>query len=217
MSQTAQSDQVQGNWGRWGKDDERGALNLIQQESVAAAAHDVQHGRVFNLGLPVQHEGVPVFEYRGAPHRLTLTSQTDVDMFKPYGGPDGLGANEDVLVIAAHNGTHMDALCHVFSDNLLYNGFPTSVVNSSKGASRLGIDKTAGFAARMVLLDVAGHLGANWLRARARRSARTISRHAGPHRTWRSEQETSSWSAPAGSTSSPRSPLVRLPPSSNPA
>jgi len=163
MSDTTQSEQATGNWGRWGEDDERGALNLIRPESVATAAHDVQLGRVFNLGLPVQHEGVPVFEYRGAPHRLTLTSQTDVDMFKPYGGPDGLGANEDVLVIAAHNGTHMDALCHVFSDNLLYNGFPTSVVNSSKGASRLGIDKTAGFAARMVLLDVAGYQGTRWL------------------------------------------------------
>ena len=36
------------------------------------------------------------------------------------GAPADLGANEDVLVIAAHNGTHMDALCHVYADGKIY-------------------------------------------------------------------------------------------------
>jgi hypothetical protein len=33
------------NWGRWGKDDERGALNFITDKQRAAAAKLVQTGR----------------------------------------------------------------------------------------------------------------------------------------------------------------------------
>ena len=110
-SMTATATSRIGNWGRWGDDDERGALNLLTPEVVLRAAQACRTGKVYNLGLPVQRAGVPVFDYRGAPQRLTLTSQTDEANFAVYGAPSGLGANEDVLVIAAHNGTHMDALC----------------------------------------------------------------------------------------------------------
>ena len=33
------------NWGRWGADDERGTVNLITPERVAAAAQLVKRGR----------------------------------------------------------------------------------------------------------------------------------------------------------------------------
>jgi kynurenine formamidase len=104
-----------------------------------------------------------VFDYRGAPQRLTLTSQTDEQNLAAYGAASGLGANEDVLVIAAHNGTHMDALCHVYSDDHFYNGYPKDTFGSQNGASNCGIEKTGGFAARAVLADVAGHLGVDSL------------------------------------------------------
>jgi kynurenine formamidase len=151
------------NWGRWGSADERGTLNFIGHDQVRAAAGTVTRGQTYNLGLPIQRDGVPVYEHRGVPRRFTLTSQTDTEIFTPYGGPPGLGANEDVLVVAAHNGTHMDALCHVFNENRFYNDIPTAVVNSDRGAQRLGIEKTGGFAGRMVLLDVAAHRGVDWL------------------------------------------------------
>ena len=75
-----------GNWGRWGEEDERGALNLISGEAVLGAAHATTTGKVYPLGLPIQREGVPIFEYRGAPQRLTLTSHADPDMYAMYGG-----------------------------------------------------------------------------------------------------------------------------------
>jgi kynurenine formamidase len=116
-------------------------------------------GKVYNLGLPVARTGTPVFEYRGAPQRLTLTSQTDHEMVAAYGAPEGLGANEDVLIVPAHNGTHIDALCHVYADDKLYNGFSEHEFASHSGAPRCGIEKTGGFAGRAVLLDLAGHQG----------------------------------------------------------
>jgi kynurenine formamidase len=160
---TTTADTQTGNWGRWGDDDERGALNLITPEVVLAATDVCTTGKVYNLGLPVARYGTPVFPYRGAPQRLTLTSQTDAEMNVQYGALPGVGANEDVLVIPAHNGTHMDALCHVYADEQFYNGRSAQGFTSHNGAPWCGIEKTGGFAGRAVLLDVAGHHGVDWL------------------------------------------------------
>src|SRR5919202_1427633 len=121
---------------RWGADDERGALNLLDPETVLAATRVCRTGVVYNLGLPVQRSGVPVFDYRGAPQRLTLTDHTDAGMYAAYGAESGVGANEDVLVIASHNGTHMDALCHVFHDDRVFNGYDAKEFTANGGAPR---------------------------------------------------------------------------------
>ena len=86
---------------RWGAEDERGALNLLDPATVLAASKVCKTGVVYNLGLPVQRSGVPVFDYRGAPQRLTLTGAGEEGAFAEYGGPPDLGANEDTLVIPA--------------------------------------------------------------------------------------------------------------------
>lgn len=151
------------NWGRWGEDDERGTLNLITPEAVRAAASVVKTGKVYSLGLPVQRHDVPIFEYRGNPQRLSLTSYADAGMYAPLGAPEGRGANEDVLVIASHSITHMDALSHVFSDHKMYNGFGAETFTTAEGAKKLDIAKTASFAGRGVLLDLPRYYGVEWL------------------------------------------------------
>lgn len=148
---------------RWGADDERGTLNLLDPETVLAATRTPKTGVVYNLGLPVQRHGVPVFDYRGAPQRLTLTGAGELGAFADYGAPEDLGANEDTLVIPAHNGTHMDALSHVFAEGKMYNGFDARTFTATNGAAHCGIEKTGGFAARAVLLDIAAHRGVDWL------------------------------------------------------
>lgn len=161
--QQAQTNGRADNWGRWGEDDERGTLNLITDEAVRGAAHATRTGKVYRLGLPIQREGVPIFEYRGAPQRLTLTSHTDPQMYEAYGAAPGVGANEDVLVLASHSITHMDALCHVFADHQIYNGSDARAFASFSGAPKCGIEKTGAFAGRAVLLDLARHTGVDWL------------------------------------------------------
>ena len=39
------------NWGRWGKDDERGTTNLITPERIAAGAKLAKTGKVFGQQL----------------------------------------------------------------------------------------------------------------------------------------------------------------------
>jgi kynurenine formamidase len=151
------------NWGRWGDADERGTLNLVTPEAVLAATQVCRTGKVYSLALPIQREGVPIFDYRGAPQRLSLTSNTDNDRYEPFGAPEGLGSNEDVLVLASHSITHMDALSHVFAEGKMYNDFGAEEYTTAKGAQHLDVAQTASFAGRGVLLDLPRHQGVDWL------------------------------------------------------
>ena len=47
------------NWGRWGKDDERGALNLITAEKAKAAAALVTTGQSVSLSKPTSRDKLP--------------------------------------------------------------------------------------------------------------------------------------------------------------
>lgn len=146
-------------WGRWGADDERGALNLLTPEVVSRATRAARTGKVYPLALPIQRTGIPHFDYRGTPQRLTLTNHDDEQMSRDNGGAPGVGANEDVLVMAAHTATHMDALGHIYADHKLYNGFPHDSVSPYSGAPHCGIDKVGAVVGRGVLLDVAAAKG----------------------------------------------------------
>jgi len=147
------------NWGRWGADDERGALNLLTPEMLKAAAASIRTGRVYPLGIPIQANGVPLMDYRGKPMRLTLQDSTDEGIYDVYGCKPGTGAHEDVLVFASHTTSHMDALIHVYEDGHHYNGVPAGAMRALSGATKLGIEKVGGFAARAVLLDLPRYFG----------------------------------------------------------
>ena len=147
------------NWGRWGDDDERGALNLLTEDVVKAAAASISRGKVYSLGIPIQAQGVPLMDYRGTPMRLTLQDGTDDGMYAPYGCHQGTGAHEDVMVMASHTTSHMDALVHVYGEYQHYNGVGHDAMHALGGAQKLGIDKVGGFAARAVLLDLVRHFG----------------------------------------------------------
>ena len=152
------------NWGRWGADDERGSLNLLTDDVIKAAAASITTGKVYSLGIPIQGQGVPLLDYRGTPMRLTLQDGTDDGAFAAYGAKEGTGAHEDVLVMASHTTSHMDALIHVYEDHKHYNGVPFSEMRALGGAAKLGIEKVGAFAARAVLLDMVKFLGADgWL------------------------------------------------------
>lgn len=143
------------NWGRWGDDDQRGALNLLTPDVVRSAAGSVRTGKVYSLAIPIARTG-PHLSFRGAPQRLTLTNHSDERRVftEGFGGTPGVGANEDVVVMATHTATHMDALSHVYSDRVHYNGFPHDAVTPYQGAEFLGIDRVGAIATRGILLDI---------------------------------------------------------------
>lgn len=147
------------NWGRWGTDDQLGALNLLTPERVLAALQLPRTGKSYSLAIPIQRSGVPNLEYRGIPQRLTMMNHQDEAMARANGGAPGVGANEDQLVMPSHTSTHMDALCHVYSDNKIYNGFPADEVAPYSGAAKCSIANVGGITGRGVLIDVAAAKG----------------------------------------------------------
>ena len=151
------------NWGRWGEDDERGALNYVTEEKRRSAAALVRRGRSFSLSIPVANGRGPQRGLGGRINPLHFMTATGCD---PTGAVElgyGCRYTDDFLALTVQGGTQWDALCHIFYDGKLYNGHPAESVTSS-GAARNGIDKVhADLVSRGVLLDVARHRGVDCL------------------------------------------------------
>jgi kynurenine formamidase len=143
-------------WRRWGETDERGALNNIGSTQVQEAAALVRSGRVLSLAQTLSPR-TPV-----PPHRTGIQHFMGRDGGDYAAGarrPGGFQFAEDTLMLPLHIGTHIDALCHVWYDDALYNGFPGNGTRSTGGATRCGIDKMGPVVGRGVLLDIAGAHG----------------------------------------------------------
>lgn len=144
-------------WGRWGAEDERGALNFIGPEQVRRAAVLVQTGQVIGLAQPLSPK-TPVPKHRaGVQHFM---GRDGGDYAAGARRPGGFQFAEDTVVLPLHIGTHIDALCHAWCEDCLYNGFPGQGTRSTTGALRCGIDKMGPIVTRGVLLDIVRLRGA---------------------------------------------------------
>ncbi|MET0459071.1 MAG: cyclase family protein [Ilumatobacteraceae bacterium] len=147
------------NWGRWGDDDERGTVNLITPERIAAAAALVKRGAVFDLGIPFDAHGPQPGGRRNNPVRLMSETGADQRLRGAFHFAD------DWVIMPLQAASQWDGLAHVFYDDQLYNGFPASDVGPH-GAAHCSIDKMAkGIVGRGVLLDIARLKGVEWLEA----------------------------------------------------
>jgi len=147
---------VQGrNWGRWGDTDERGALNLVDEVAVRRGLASVRHGRPISLGLPVRAGAAPRAVIRPDVQHLML--RDGGDYAAGLAERPGYGYADDLLVLACHATTHLDALAHVWQDALMWNGYSAHEV-TSRGAARAGIDAAGPVVTRGILLDLADDL-----------------------------------------------------------
>jgi kynurenine formamidase len=146
-------------WGRWGDDDERGTLNYITSDHRVTAAGLVRRGAVFSLALPIRNGQGPMIGKAGRfnpLHHMTVTGEPDSLKFDCGGNA---GITDDLLVMGLQSGTQWDALCHVYYNDRLYNGFAADSVTQS-GAAHGGIDNVhSEFVGRGVLLDIPRHGG----------------------------------------------------------
>ena len=139
-------------WGRWGEADEIGAPNLAGPEQVRRAAGLVRSGRVVPLAQPL-HATTPIPAHR-APV-MHFMGRDGGDYAAGAKRPGGFQFAEDTVVLPLPTGTHVDALCHAWCDDQLYNGFPGSTLRSTTGAQRLGVEKLPPLVTRGILLDLA--------------------------------------------------------------
>jgi kynurenine formamidase len=144
-------------WGRWGDDDERGALNLLGSEQLVTAVQLVREGTCVTLSLPMNRHAGPDHP---EPAVYYMTSGAD-----PATGADGLSFAKDFVGADYHHDghTHIDAFCHVEYDGWLYNGVPAQSV-TAEGARADAIDVLeTGLVGRGVLLDIPRLRGLPWL------------------------------------------------------
>ena len=127
------------NWGRWGNNDQVGAINLITAEKRAAAAGLVRTGRTVSLSR--------VFE---PPQHFIQKSSL---------GPGG-GYVMDYLGFIYHGSTvtHVDALCHIWDDDGIWQGRDPDVEITTQGAQFGDITHwSGGIITKGVLIDVPRH------------------------------------------------------------
>jgi kynurenine formamidase len=144
-------------WGRWGENDERGALHHLIPAHVVAAAGLVRDGITVSLSFPVDTAAAP-HNPRPATHRITRLPDHDAE-------PGSLGFAMDYVGCDYHHDTHthLDALCHVGFGGSLYNGQPCQRV-TFEGAEVGSIEVLGdGLVGRGVLLDVPRLRGVRWL------------------------------------------------------
>ena len=138
------------NWGRWGDKGSAGAMNLITSEKRLAAVALVKAGRTVSLSRSWAVE--PSIENaRPAQQFMTVSERS------PAGG-----AATDFYGVSYHGTatTHIDALCHVWDRNGMWDGRDPLKVLTFEGARYGSVDEWSdGILTRGVLLDVPKHRG----------------------------------------------------------
>jgi kynurenine formamidase len=152
------------NWGRWGKDDERGTLNFITPARVLEACALPRSGRVISCALPFDQKGPQNgLAGRHNPIHLMLADGGDALAGAQEFLPGGFRYADDSVVMPLQCGTQWDALSHVFYDGRMYNDRDVKLV-TSQGARANAIQKIAdGVVGRGVLLDLPRFLRRPWL------------------------------------------------------
>jgi kynurenine formamidase len=153
------------NWGKWGADDEVGALNYLGASEALSGVGEVRSGKTFTLQVQIGHpHGDPAFPGpRGAAKRVNI-----MDRGVYLGGagtvfPGGLEFADDMIVMYLQGSSQYDALGHLWYGDHIWNGFPAeSTTGGLKKASILPIAQK-GITGRGVLLDIARLRGKKWL------------------------------------------------------
>src|SRR5688572_11319864 len=126
------------NWGRWGKDDQIGALNLITPAKRRQAAGLVREG--FSVSLSRDADTNTAIDNPDPFEHSMLTSGTDRMGVVPHG--------------VAH--THLDSLAHINYDGVFYNGYkpdPDAVMKSGHTRNSI-LNLKNGIFTRGILVDL---------------------------------------------------------------
>ena len=131
------------NWGRWGPDDEMGALNLITPARRRAAADLVTEGFTVSLASIATTE-------------RTIDNPCPVEWSMVRASPGGASDTINYACIHGPGTTHIDGFAHRFFDGRMWNGYPIDeFVTMEHGATKNAIlTMRHGVVTRGVLYDI---------------------------------------------------------------
>ena len=144
------------NWGRWGDDDQLGALNLITLAKRVEAARLVETGTVVSMARDMTIDRLENPDEASANRLPVLVGAVrnvfDIDTEGGYFW--------ERYEIEYHGGvlTHLDALCHVAYNGKVYNGLNfEEVATTEDGCTKMGvINLKDGLVTRGILIDMPG-------------------------------------------------------------
>ena len=137
------------NWGRWGADDQRGAINLITPAKRVAATRLVKSGRSVSLSRPFPKEP-GINNAFPAQHWMKTHPR----------GNGGFAADFYGIYYHGIASTHIDALCHTWDSEAMWNGRDPRAEITFDGARFGSIEHWSdGIITRGVMLDVPRHRG----------------------------------------------------------
>ena len=141
------------NWNRWGQDDQMGTINLITPAKRKQAAALVREGYSVSLARDTEKEKA-IDNPQPFGHAMTWTGATSPGQF-----------SLDAYSVSYHGyaHTHMDALCHMFYQGRMYNGYPKEAVTKA-GAEKLSVIAFKnGIVSRGILIDIPRLKGVDYL------------------------------------------------------
>ena len=126
------------NWGRWGKDDQIGALNLITPAKRRQAAALVKDG--ISVSLAADADTVKAVD-NPTPYEVTMQ-----------------GISSDRIAVSYHGiaHTHLDSLAHINEKGVFYNGYtPDADAVVKQGHPKNSIHNVKnGIVTRGILIDI---------------------------------------------------------------
>jgi kynurenine formamidase len=152
------------NWGKWGGDDEVGALNYLTADEVMRGVRHIQKGEVFTLQRLIgDPKGDPVWPGRTPAERTQILDESSWDTDGAPQFPGGLHYADDKINAFLQGSTQYDALGHLWYDGKIWNGFDArTTVGGLTKASVVPIAER-GVVGRGILLDIARWRGKNSL------------------------------------------------------
>ncbi len=148
------------NWGKWGADDEVGALNYLTAAEVLRGVAHVKSGEVFTLQRLIgDPKGDPVWPGRSPAERTMVLDESTWDGPDAPAFPGGLHYADDKISAFLQGSTQYDALGHVWYDGKLWNGYDARTTIGGLDKASVAPIAERGVAGRGVLLDMARFRG----------------------------------------------------------
>ncbi|MER7396023.1 cyclase family protein [Streptomyces sp. NPDC000151] len=148
------------NWGKWGPDDEVGALNYLDAAEVLRGAAHIRSGQVFTLQRLIgDPKGDPVWPGRSPAERTMIMDESSWDGADAPAAPGGLHYADDKIDAFLQGSTQYDALGHVWYGGQIWNGYDARTTVG--GLDKASVEPIAerGVAGRGILLDMARFRG----------------------------------------------------------
>ena len=148
------------NWGKWGDEDEVGALNYLTAEEVFRGVRHIKSGTVFTLQRLIgDPKGDPVWPGRTPAEKTVILDESSWDGDGAPQFPGGLHYADDKISAFLQGSTQYDALGHVWYGGQLWNGYDARTTVGGLSKASVALIAERGVVGRGILLDMARFRG----------------------------------------------------------